>query len=162
MTPITAPFQLHTDRVRPEWIDNNGHMNMGYYMVVFDYATDDFLDACGLTRAHREAEQVSTFALEAHINYLQELKEGDPLVFRTILLGHDAKRIHAFFRMFHATEGFLSATSEQMCLHVDLATRRSAEMPAEILANVDRLATSQKGLPWPEQAGQGMRIRRKS
>ncbi len=164
MTPITAPFQLHTDRVRPEWIDNNGHMNMGYYMVVFDYATDDFLDACGLTRAHREAEQVSTFALEAHINYLQEVKEGDPLVFRTILLGHDAKRIHYMHEMLHGTEGFRAATNELMSLHVSRLTRRAAPMAESVQERLAAIMESHRTLTPPPEAGRhiGLGQRRKN
>ena len=55
--PIPAPFDRYRTRVRPEWIDNNGHMNMGYYVVVFDLATDAWLDWVGLDAPHREARR---------------------------------------------------------------------------------------------------------
>ncbi len=158
----SEPLHILDATVLTDWIDYNGHMNVGYYNVAFDKATDALFDLLGIGIDYVRTTNRSFFTLETHVHYVGEVLEGAPLRYDVQVLDHDAKRIHAFFRMFHATEGFLSATSEQMCLHVDMATRRSAEMPAEILANVDRLASSQKGLTWPEQAGQGMRIRRRS
>lgn len=158
----SEPLHILDATVLTDWIDYNGHMNVGYYNVAFDRATDALFDRLGIGVDYVRSTNRSFFTLETHVHYVGEVLEGAPLRYDVQLLDHDAKRIHVFFRMFHATEGFLSATSEQMCLHVDMATRRSAEMPAEILANVDRLANDQNGLTWPEQAGQGMRIRRKS
>src|SRR2546428_654047 len=62
---IPAPFDVYRDVVRPEWIDHNGHMNMGYYLVAFDLATDEWLRYVGLDEAYREAHRVTTFCLEA-------------------------------------------------------------------------------------------------
>ena len=101
---------------------------MGYYLVVFDRATDAFLHQVGLTAELREGTGATTFTLEAHVNYLNELREGDPLRFTTRLLGFDHKRIHYFHEMYHATEGYLAATNELMSLHVNHSTRRSAPM----------------------------------
>src|SRR5213076_1017148 len=103
MTDLSAPLDRYRDCVRPEWIDHNGHMNMGYYLVVFDFATDEFFRAIGLDEAHRRASRVTTFCLEAHVTYHREVREGDPLRFTTLLLGHDAKRLHYIHQMYHAT-----------------------------------------------------------
>ena len=89
---LPAPFDAYRDRVRPEWIDHNGHMNMGFYLVVFDLATDEFFRSIGLDEAHRRISRVTTFCLEAHVTYHREVREGDPLRFTTLLLAHDAKR----------------------------------------------------------------------
>ena len=91
---IPAPLDTYRDHVRPEWIDHNGHMNMGYYLVVFDFATDEFFRWIGLDESHRRAARVTTFALEAHVTYHREVREGDLLRFTTLLLAHDAKRLH--------------------------------------------------------------------
>ena len=93
---IPAPYDAYRDTVREAWIDHNAHMNMGYYMVVFDLATDAWFDYIGLDRAHRERHHITTFSVEGHINYIRELRAGDPLRFTTRLLGFDAKRIHYF------------------------------------------------------------------
>src|SRR5882762_9388397 len=117
---IQAPFDVYRDVVRPDWIDHNGHMNMGYYLVVFDFATDEFFRWVGLDEAHRTARGITTFCLEAHVTYHREVRSGDPLRFTTLLLAHDAKRIHYIHAMYHAREGYLASTNELMSLHVDL------------------------------------------
>ena len=136
MSDLAAPFDTHRDVVRPEWIDHNGHMNVGYYLVVFDFATDDFMAWIGLDGAHRREHDVTTFCLEAHVTYHREVRNGDPLRFTTVLLGHDAKRLHYIHAMYHATEGFLASTNELMSLHVSQATRRAAPMAASVLARL--------------------------
>ena len=126
MGDIPAPFDAYRDVVRPEWIDDNRHMNMGYYVVVFDLATDEWMRFVGLDRAHRRAREVTTFCLETHVTYHQEVRERDPLRFTTRLLDFDAKRIHYIHQMYHGESGYLAATNEVMSLHVSQATRRSA------------------------------------
>jgi acyl-CoA thioester hydrolase len=150
---IEAPLDRYRDVVRPEWIDHNRHMNVGYYLVVFDFATDEFFRWVGLHDAHRRQHQVTTFCLEAHVSYHQEVREGDPLRFTTLLLGHDVKRIHYIHQMYHAKDGYLAATNELMSLHVSQATRRSAPMAAEILERLARIQAAHDALPRPPQVG---------
>ena len=122
-------------------------------MVAFDRATDTWLDHIGLTAAERDRSGVTTFTLESHVNYLREVKEADPLRFTTRLLAFDAKRIHYFHEMLHATEGFLAATNELMSLHVKLATRRAAPMAPEVLARLADVLSRHDTLPVPPQVG---------
>jgi acyl-CoA thioester hydrolase len=150
---IAAPFDTHRDHVRPEWIDHNQHMNMGYYLVVFDFATDAFLAWVGLDEAHRRERQVSTFCLEAHITYHREVGAGAPLRFTTVLLAHDDKRIHYFHEMYHATEGYLAATNELLSLHVSRATRRGAPMAPEVRARLGQIQRAHDALARPPHVG---------
>ena len=83
MSDLAAPLDRYRDVVRSEWIDHNAHMNVGYYLVVFDYATDAFFDWVGLNAAHRAAHAITTFCLEAHVTYHREVRAGDPLRFTT-------------------------------------------------------------------------------
>ena len=83
---IPVPFSAARERVRKEWIDYNGHMNVGYYHVAFDTAADLFFDFLGLTAAFRALHGASTFALESHLNVLREVKEGDWLQFEARLI----------------------------------------------------------------------------
>ena len=64
---IEAPLQIYRDRVRPEWIDYNGHMNVAYYVLAFDYATDAFFDHLGIGRDYKNAANCSTFAVEMNV-----------------------------------------------------------------------------------------------
>jgi len=156
-TPIPdAPFDAYEARVRPEWIDHNGHMNMGYYLVVFDLASDEFWRWIGLDDAHRRARRVTTFCLETHVTYHREVREGDPLRFRTRLLAHDGKRVHFFHEMLHAAQGYLAATNEVLSLHVSLETRRGAPLAPEILERLARIQAAHAALPRPPQVGRTM------
>ena len=153
---IDAPFDAYRDVVRPEWIDSNQHMNVGYYLVVFDLATDEFMRWIGLGQEYRRARAVTTFCLEAHVTYHREVRQGDPLRFTTQLLAWDAKRLHYFHEMYHAADGFLAATNELVSLHVSEATRRAAPMAPEILDRLARIQAVHDALPRPAQVGRRM------
>ncbi len=154
-------LELYRGRVLPEWIDYNGHMNVAYYVLAFDHATDRLLDHIGLDAATRDRGQGSVFTLELHVSYLRELMEGMPIRATTRLLDADAKRIHYFQSLYHAEEGYLAATCEQILLYMDMNTRRSAAMPAEILAGLEVMLQEHRQLPRPEQAGRVIGIRRR-
>jgi acyl-CoA thioester hydrolase len=154
--PIDTPLDMYRDVVRPEWIDSNRHMNMGYYVVVFDLATDEFMRWVGLDAEHRRLHRITTFCLEAHVTYHREVREGDPLRFTTQLLAHDAKRLHYIHAMYHAIDGYLAATNELMSLHVALETRRGATMAPAILARLAEIRAAHDALARPPQVGRVM------
>jgi acyl-CoA thioester hydrolase len=139
--------------VRPEWIDYNGHMNVGYYHVAFDIAAEEFFQFLGFTPEFRQRHDSTTFALESHLNFLREVKEGDPLRFEARLLDHDAKRIHFYQEMFHAEEGYLAASCESLSAHVNQRARRTAPMPQELIERLGRIKEAHATLPRPWQVG---------
>ena len=159
---INQPLELHREVVRPEYIDWNGHMNVAYYVLVFDHATDELFDYIGLDEAYRKGRGYTTFTLEAQVTYQREVVEGDPLRITTQLLDYDHKRAHYFHRMYHAEEGYLAATNELLSLHIDAGKRRSAPFPDAILARWARVHTAHADLPRPPEAGRAMGIRRRS
>lgn len=150
---MSAVLTLYTDFVRPEWIDYNRHMMDGYYAVAFSHATDAFLDHIGLHADYRARSGCSTYTAEGHILFLHELKAEAPLRFTTQLLGYDAKRMHLFHALHHATEGFLAATCEWMMIHVDTTQGRATAMPPEVLAQLAAIWAGHATLPLPPQAG---------
>ena len=157
--PIPAVFDGFRERVHPDWIDENQHLNMGYYVVVFDHATDAWLDYIGLDALHKKSAGVTTFSLESHVIYRREVGEGDELRFTTQLLDFDSKRIHYFHRMYHAREGYLASTNELLSLHVSRATRRSAGMAPGILTRLGEILDTHRGLPAPAEVGRVMGLR---
>lgn len=157
---VPAPLDLHRETVSPQWIDYNGHMNLAYYMLAFDHATDAFFDYLGLGAAYLAADGGSTFTLEAHITYEREMMAGAPMRFETQLLGHDAKRLHYMHFMYHGDEGWLSSTNELISLHVDMAARRSAPIPEAIRQRLDAVAASHGKLARPQQAGRVISLER--
>lgn len=156
LAAIPTPLDVYRDVVRGDWIDSNGHLNMGYYVVVFDFATDAWMGFAGLDRLHRRERHITTFCLETHVTYVREVRVGDPLRFTTRLLGFDARRLHYYHEMYHATEGYLAATNELMSLHVSQVTRRAAPMAHEILAFLARIREAHAVLPASPHVGRVM------
>jgi acyl-CoA thioester hydrolase len=152
---------LYQGNVQAEWIDYNGHMNVAYYVLAFDHATDVLLDHIGMDERYRSAQHGSIFTLELHVNYLQELKLGDPIRCDTQLLDYDSKRIHYFHYMYHAQENYLAATTEMIVMHMDMRTRRGAALPEFIMNRLETLLQEHSRLPRPPQAGSVIGIRRK-
>ena len=152
MSAIQFPV-VHEATVLPEWIDYNGHMNLAYYVVVFDQATDVLYDRLGIWLPYREATGNSCFTVETHTIYEQEVNVGDRLRVHTRLLGADAKRLHYFHEMFHIEGGYRAAVQELMALHVDLSTRRTAPFPPDRAAAVQAALAGSAALPAPKEAG---------
>ncbi|MEQ8207032.1 MAG: thioesterase family protein [Woeseia sp.] len=146
--------------VIPDWIDVNGHMNVAYYVLIFDRAVDDLWARLGITDEYIATTRGSTFAVENHITWQRELKEGERYVVTSQLLAYDEKRIHQLQRMYHADEGFLAATGEWMNLHVNLDTRRVSPWPEQTLRELAALVSEQGDLPLPAEAGKKMHVKR--
>lgn len=140
----------HDEIIRPEWIDSNGHMNLAYYIVVFDQALDVVFDALDIGTAYRRRSGNSTFVAETHTLYRREVTEGERVRVTSRLLGADAKRLHWYQEMHHVESDEIAATLEQLNLHIDMRTRRVAPWPADRL--VALLAATDPG-PWPSAAG---------
>lgn len=157
---ILSPLELYTTSVRPEWIDYNGHMNVAYYVLAFDYATDAFLDYIGLDHAYKAKANVTTFVADMNVTYIQEVFEGDPIRFTTQLLEFDGKKFRYFHSMYHAGKGYLAATNELLSLHIDLATRRVGDMAPEITHKLQEILDAHDKLEAPAGAGRILRMRR--
>src|SRR3954453_9676051 len=148
-----APFVSSVMRVEQSWIDYNGHLNMAYYNVLFDRCVDEAYELLGIGLEYLDTQKHSTFTAEAHVRYLRELNEGDPVRATFQLLDFDSKRVHYFQQLFHATDGWMSATSENMTLHVDMTTKKVAAFPDKIPRTLARMKAAHLRLPPPEAAG---------
>ena len=150
--------EVSRGRVLPEWIDVNDHMNVAYYVLIFDQAVDALWASFGITGEHIREYQSSTFAVETHVIYRRELKLDEPYFVTAQILAFDDKRIHQFQRLYHADDHHEAATAEWMNLHVDLATRRVAPWPQRILDDIGEVVAKQGDWPFPPDAGRRMRI----
>jgi acyl-CoA thioester hydrolase len=139
--------------VLPEWIDVNGHMNMAYYVVLFDQATDLMYDTLGIGQAYREATGNSTFTAETHTRYEREVHVGERVRVTLHLLDVDPKRLHYFLEMFHAEGGHRVATQELLGLHIDLSVRRVAPMPPALYSGIQAVARAYASKPVPRGVG---------
>jgi acyl-CoA thioester hydrolase len=127
--------------VRPDWIDHNGHMNVAYYVLALDQATDLLWETLGLGPRFRERGR-TTFAAECWIGYRRELFEGAPMSAECWIMQHDAKRLLVRSTLTHATEGFVASEGEWLILSIDLATRRVVPWPDDVVANFGAFAAT--------------------
>jgi acyl-CoA thioester hydrolase len=148
-----APFVSSVMRVDPGWIDYNGHLNMAYYNVLFDRAVDEAYELVDIGAAYLQREQRSLFTAEVHIRYLRELHADDPVRVTFQLLDYDSKRLHYFEQLFHATDGWVSATSENMALHVDMAEKRTVPFAPPVVTRLAQMKAAHAKLPHPEVVG---------
>ena len=151
-----APFVSSMMTVEPQWIDYNGHLNMAYYNVLFDRAVDEAFALLGVGPDYIQRERHSTFTAEVHVRYLRELHVGHPVRVTLQLLGHDAKRLHFFEQLFHATEGWVSATSENMVLHVNMDVKKTAPFRPAVMQRLALMQAAHGKLPRPEAAGRSI------
>jgi acyl-CoA thioester hydrolase len=147
------PFQSSVMRIEPAWIDYNGHLNMAYYNVLFDRAIDELWLELGIGPTYMKERHGSTFTAECHLRYLREIDQDDPVQITILLVAADEKRLHTFEELRHAEEGWLSATSENIHLHVDILARKTAPFPPDIRSRIERVAEAHRSTARPEGIG---------
>ena len=149
-----APFDSGEGEVLAEWIDANDHMNLAYYIVLFDRATDAIYEAFQIGPDYKERTGCGTFAVASHNLYEQELLLGERVRIDTYVLGVDSKRLHLAHEMYRLADGARAATQELLYLHIDLAARRVSPWPDEIRARLDAARAAHAALPRPSWVGQ--------
>ncbi len=154
--PIVAPDMI----VEPQWIDFNDHLNMAYYNVLFDRAADTAVDLIHCGEAYRRATDKTLMTAEAHVSYRRELKVGAVVRATFRLLDADEKRLHVYQELYHS-EGWLSATSQSVLLHVDLNGPKVVPFPPEIQADVQAMLKQHLTLPRPKHIDRVMGLRRR-
>ena len=150
---LPVPFDRYQGEVLPQWIDHNDHMNLAYYTVLFDFATDLLFDALGLGLAYRRETQKGTFVAETHNRYERELLVGARVKVATQIIAADDKRLYLAHEMFALDGGHRTATQELMFLHVDLVARRVVPFPDDLRQRVHTQAAAHAALPRPDWIG---------
>lgn len=146
--------------VEKDWVDYNGHMNLAYYVLAFDKATDVFYDDLGIGLAYREQMNSSMFTLAINVDYLREVFVDDELRITTQLLDCDSKRLRYFHQMYQGAAEQAVATNECLAVHVDMEARKSAAFPEPTRERIAGVLTQHKQLPVPERAGRVLGIQR--
>jgi acyl-CoA thioester hydrolase len=147
--------------VLAEWIDYNGHMNVGYYGIAFDKASDVvFSQHLGVGVEHVKATGQGPYVLQAHQHYLNEMQLGEGFSVRFRLLDYDSKRLHFFADMVFAHSGVITATQELVVMNVDHQTGRSAPYPDWANRRFARMQSDHITLERPTQLGASLGLRR--
>ncbi|MEM9045998.1 MAG: thioesterase family protein [Pseudomonadota bacterium] len=156
------PIQTREQKVLPEWIDYNGHMNVAFYTMAFDKALDEVFDeVLGVGEEQACAQKMGPMALQSQLHYLAELKLGEAFNCEFQILEADHKRIHFFTVMRSLSNGGEAATYESISMNVDLIARRSAPYPDDAMARIQAVANAHAALPQHAKVGATIGIRRK-
>jgi acyl-CoA thioester hydrolase len=159
-TPIISELM----KVEDGWIDFNDHLNMAYYNVLFDRASDAAIDILKLGEAYRRAEDKTLVTAETHLTYLRELKAGAEVRASFRLLDADTKSLHVYQELFHS-DGWLSATLESLVLHVDLTaardTPRVVHFSDQTNSDIQTMLRYHRTLPRTKHIGKVIGIKRK-
>ena len=152
---------IYSTAIKPEWLDYNNHMNVAYYVLVFDLAGEALASSLGLGEEVAKKTGISWMVLESHITHDQEVALGQEVDVGMQLVDHDHKRMHLYFEMYlKGSNSYLASTLEQMVMCVDLNERRSASFPDEVMANIKSLAQQQSRLARPVNIGRKIGIRK--
>ena len=124
---------LKTEKVIKEYTDYNNHLNVAYYIRIFDIAADVMLDNFNMGGESAKKNKKTTFVAEMYTTYNQEVRLGEEVETHVTYVEHDKKRIHYRLSMFHKEKKYLAATNEVLSLFVDLATRKVVEFDSDRL-----------------------------
>ncbi len=119
---------LRTEKIISNWTDYNGHMNLAFYIHLFDQGWDVLLDKFEMGGESAKTEKRSTFAVESHTKYIQEVNEGDEVDINLLFLDRDVKRMVYQLEIFNKNGNYRAATTEVCSLYVNLDTRRVTEI----------------------------------
>ena len=117
--------------IKKEWTDYNNHMNMAYYVLVFDQVWENMLEKFKMGENSAKTTNMSTMVVEAYTTYNNEVKEGDEVEVNLTFFDHDKKRLHFKMEMIEKSSQKLSATLEMLSLYIDLNKRKVAEFEDE-------------------------------
>ena len=147
--PDLADLPLYHQQTIPEdYLDAMGHMNVRWYMALFDAASWQFFASHGMDKDYIRTRHLGGFALKHHIQYLAEVQPGQQVSVRTRLLGRSSKRIHLMHFLINETLNKLAATLESLGTHADMKLRRSAEIPPDIAEKMDTTIEKHSKLAW--------------
>jgi acyl-CoA thioester hydrolase len=145
---ITALTPIYREIIPETYLDENGHMNIRWYLHIFDDAGYPLVASFGLTSEFHQQHGTGGFDLEHHIHYLKEVQAGDQVAIYVRLIGRSAKRIHYMMFMVNETHGTLASIFECVNSFADLTVRRTAPYPDEIAARIDAQLAQHLALDW--------------
>lgn len=147
-------------KVNPEWIDHNGHLNVAYFVLAFDYATDAYYETLLVGSDYPEESGCSVFTLGMDVDYLTELFAGDEVEITTQMLDWDYKRVHYYHTMVNLSTGKIAATNECLGMNVNLESRTSAPFSDRVQQKLSEVFEQNKSLSRPQKQGRRLAIPR--
>ena len=138
-------IHLDSKKIIRDWTDYNGHMNVAYYVLIFDvYGAEKLMADFQMGEKSAKTTNKSTMVVESHITYNQEVKEGDEVDVNLTYFNHDKKRLLYKLEMIHKSKKYLVSTIESLSLYVDLKERKVAEFEEEKIKIMDEFINKNK------------------
>ena len=137
-------FHLASRKIIKDWTDYNEHMNMAYYVLIFDIAWEVILEKFKMGEHSAKTTKKSTMVVETHTTYNNEVKQGDEVDIVLTFFDHDKKRLHFKLEMYEKEKQTLSATIEMLSLYIDLNQRKVAEFEDEKIKIMDEFINKNK------------------
>ena len=135
---------LKTTKIIKDWTDYNNHMNLSYYILVFDMGAEIILSNFKMGEHSAKTTKKSTMVVETHTTYNNEVKEGEEVDVFISHFDHDKKRLHYKLEMCEKSKNILSATTEVLSLYIDLNFRKVAEFEQEKVMIMDQFIKENK------------------
>ena len=129
---------LNSTKIINEWTDYNNHMNLSYYILVFDQAAEKILSKFKMGEESAVKTKRSTMVVETHTTYNNEVKEGEDVDVYLSYCNHDKKRLHYKLEMYEKSKNILSATTEILALYINLELRKVSEFETEKVLIIDK------------------------
>ncbi len=156
---IPAPYR-DTLTVKPDWLDENGHMNVANYSRAFDLGGEVFFRDCGIGWDYTREGYGTIFMTNCHLDFRRELLQDDPILVTTRLIDWSPKLVHTYQALYHQDAGYFAASAEMLFIHVAFVDRKSVEMSKQTLARLAEIASVHNTLPRPDNLGTQIEIRR--
>ena len=118
---------LKSQKILNKWVDYNNHLNMAYYILIFDQAWEIILEKIKMGSHSAQTTNRSTMVVETHTKYISEVKENDEVDIILTFFDHDRKRLHLKLEMVEKKSKKLSASMESISLYIDLNIRKVIE-----------------------------------
>ena len=139
-------IHLASQKIIKEWTDYNNHMNVAYYVLIFDiYGAETLMSKFKMGEHSAKTTKKSTMVVESHITYNQEVNEGDEVDINLTFFDHDKKRLQYKFEMIHKEKKYLASTMEFLSLYVDLNERKVSEFETEKVKIMDEFKKNYYG-----------------
>ena len=155
MRPALIPLEqieqlaaIYRVTIPDRYRDKMGHMNMRYYLEVYDDAGDALFETFGLTPDFYRERGSGGFDLEHHIHYLNEVHINDSVTIYARLIDRSAKRLHYMLFMVNESRSLLASTFECVNSYADLTVRHTAPYPEAIATTLDGILATHQQLTW--------------
>jgi acyl-CoA thioester hydrolase len=130
--------------IKKEWTDYNKHLNMAYYVLIFDKSWEVILEKFKMGEHSAKTTMKSTMVVETHTTYNNEVKADDEVEIVLTFFDHDKKRLHFRLEMIEKISKKLSATIEMIALYIDLNKRKVTEFEEEKVKIMDEFINANK------------------